>query len=477
MAIVMGWIGRKRGAAIVLAVVLAAAALAAVLGAVAVAAPLGFLHVRFDLSQTASLISAYPDLAVSANGNRVAAVWTEGYSANTFKGHVYLRTASETGGGWGSRIRVFTGTADMCAYRAAVAITETTAHVAYVVFNDTCNDPKWVYLRYGTCSLASGQCGNWQDVYTERSDQTGYLITHVDIALGEGGAPHVVWGQYKKDETVGNIMYSTRSGAGWSSGQYVNLAEGRISRKPAIAWADDYVHVAWEAEGGDGYAIMYRRREDESGKWDNNVVPVVPPRLGPPLGNPDVAAGAGHIFVVWDWCVEESNDRCLRYNVVYARSNLSGTWAFSDWREVGTGNSTGWEDYYSTDVVDALPDKAQYLLDLNPSVVLNRTGWPTVVWHADRSEGMYTDYAIYYSYAITGTATDAVWVTRTVLSEGQPTMLGRAVVGVGELRPGEQHLHVAYMGKLSTGAWDVYYDSNERDQYKYIYLPLVMRGR
>ena len=89
---------------IVLAAGLAAVVLVAALEAVVTAAPVSFLHIRSNLSQTATLVSAYPDLAVSPDRDWVVVVWTEGYDDRAgFQGHVYLRAASETGGGWGTR--------------------------------------------------------------------------------------------------------------------------------------------------------------------------------------------------------------------------------------------------------------------------------------------------------------------------------------------------------------------------------------
>ena len=120
-----------------------------------------------------------------------------------------------------------------------------------------------------------------------------------------------------------------------------------------------------------------------------------------------------------------------------------------------------------------------YLISLQPAIALNDDGWPVVVWHVDSSGGNGNEYTIYYTYAISGTGSAVDWAfTSTVLNEYHPSWLGSAAVGVagsGE----DQHLHVAYMqkpSKVSEDAWDVCYDSNERDRYKFAYLPLVFKG-
>ena len=248
-------------------------------------------------------------------------------------------------------------------------------------------------------------------------------------------------------------------------------AASLVDSAPAIAWEGGYAHVVWERSGG---YIRYRRRQD-TGTWDG-VISIVGPEPDYPPGNPDVVAGAGRVFVVWDWRIF-SYVAYSEYSLVYSRSEVTGSVSFSAPREVGTDKTGWWEYYYSTYNVDSLPDRDEYLLDLQPSIALNEAGWPAVVWHVDRSGGNHTDYAIYYSYALTGTGTGVNWITPTLLSRDQPTMRGSAVIGVGEPEAGgEQHLHVAYMQKLSATAWDVYYDSNEQDRYPHVYMPLVMRA-
>lgn len=463
----------KWGAAILLA-----AGLAAVAAIVVLARPLSFIHLRHNLSQTAYRVSARPDLTTSSNGDWVAAVWTEGYAEDKgFRGHVYLHVASETDSGWGNKYLIFEGSSSAYAYDAAMAITGTTAHVAYVVFQFDGITLDQVQVRYKTCSLTNGQCSGEETMYTETDK--AYLITQVDITLGDGGDPHVAWARYvRADESKGDIYHQVREGGGWSEKWWVDAVPNRRDSAPAIAWDSGYTHVVWEA---DGNSIRYRRRQD-TGTWDS-VDTMSPGSLFPP-GNPDVAAGSGRVFVVWDWCFYYINGKCEEYYLVYSHSDVTGTLNLDDYYEVGT-NKTGSDLemlYYSTPDVDSLPDKDEYLLDLQPAIALNDAGWPSVVWHADRSGGDLTDYAIYYSYALTGTVTvtdtSVNWViTPTVLSLGTGTMLGSATIDMGKSESdGEYHLHVAYMEKKSATAWDVYYNSNEWERYPHVFLPVLMKN-
>ena len=469
----------RRGAAIVLAAGLAAVALAAVLWAVATAAPLGFLHVRFNLSQTPAGASAQPDLATSADGNWVAAVWTEDYGSGSgqAKGHVYLRAASETGAGWGNRIQVFTGTSSACAVDAAVAITDTTAHVVYVVFNDTCANPSQMQVRHRTCSLVQGQCIA-KEYEVAAVGTASNRITWVDLALDVAGKPHVVWAQYDKDGKQGRIYYRGAFGDQWTNPETV--ASSGDNHAPAIAYADNFLHVVWKdqpVQGDETQRVIYYRRRPTSGPgaaWESSTT-ICPRQAGP--NNPDVAAGSGKVFVVWDWCsfYDPVTKSCARYKLVYRRSNDSGShWGIDsdEMREVGTNNRYYGDELTQYDSSDDLESRGEYLVDLQPSIALNRYGRLAVAWQADRSGGDGTDYTIYYSYALTGTD----WITSTVLYHDQPTMWSAPVIGVGEPAPDEPHLHFAYMQKPGNAAWEVYYDSNESGNYPHRYLPLVMRA-
>jgi len=472
-----------RGVAVVVVAGLAAAALAVVLVAIAAARPLGFLHVRHNLSLTATLASANPDLAVSGpDAGWVVTVWTEEYTVGVGdrQGYVYLRAASESGG-WGGKVVVFPGSGQACAESAAVAVSGTTAHVVYVVREDTCEAPSRTEVRYRTCSLTSGVCGGEELVASVDASQ--FRTSKADIALDAGGSPHVVWMRFEVQAGQArdaDILYRTRTADGW--GAQESVAQDRDNRNPAIAWADGYVHVVWEEI--EEHRIWYRRRDGVG--WEG-AIPFCSTQTVRPPGNPDVAAGAGRVFVVWDWCSDPVTEPpCWKYNLVYRRSNDRGSassWGSSSTREVGTDDVSFSLEY---DSVDDPYEQDEYLLYLQPSVALNSEGWPVVAWHARRSEGDGGEdggieyYGIHYTYATTGGDSTVDWITPTaVLSHGQSSSLGSAVVAVGA-SDGEQPLfHFVYMQRpeVGTEAWDVYYDSNEeKSAYEYAYLPVVMRA-
>ncbi len=451
---------RGRGAKVLLATALAAAALAASVAVVYAIPSAKFLHVHTNLSMTPDRMSAYPDLAVSPDGEWVAVAWVDGYDAAAgYRGHVYLRAASESGG-WGNRIAVYTGTSSACAYlRASVAITGTTAYVAYVTFENSCGNPNTTRLRYRTCSLTNGTCGN-AEVITSTTTP-GYQITWADLALDANGNPHVVWTLYYNTTEAGQIFYGNRVGGNWGTREAVDT-EGK-NNYPAIAWADGFAHVVWEKESA--YDIVYRRRT-AAGVWGDAFT-----IYNDTSGNyaphwPDVAAGAQGLFVVWDACYDMINQQCdntaAEHAVLYRRSNDNGAnWPPSPlYREVGT-------DAWANVTQSYAPTGMETLLHLRPSLTLNRDGWPAVAWHAGYGG---STYALYYSDAVSGTSDSVQWITPTRLVAGQ---LGAPAVGVINARgEGRQYLHFAYM-QGSGADWDVYYNSNET--YNTLYLPLVMR--
>jgi hypothetical protein len=451
---VLGQCERGRGVAIVLAAVAAAVAVAAMLGAVAMARPLGFVHVQSNLSQSSTLASGRPDLAVSPDGEHVAVVWTEEYlqGRGYHKGHVFLRAASETGG-WGDKVTVFSASDSACARHAAVAVTGTVAHVAYVVFDD-CDAPEYIRVRYRTCELPTGKCEPSQEVAFVKASQN--KITRVDIAVDNDKHPHVVWAQFDEGGYDGVIRYSTSDGHTWIGAEYVR--SNFDSKMPAVAWADGYVHVVWEEAQSTGHQIWYRRRD--SSDWEPFFEDLCTQQDTYLPSNPDVAAGNGRVFVVWDWCQALDDDSyCAQYDLVYRRSNASG--APDSWGS------------YANEIREVGTDYLYY--GVEPLTHNNSTGNPAAQ-DADRDGGSGTDYTIFVTYATTGTKDAVSWITPTVVGWGG-TAQSAATVGVGEPAvDGEQHLHVAYMKHPATSAWEVYYDSDEYDDYLRIYLPVVERG-
>ncbi len=429
------WRKRRREVAVILVITLAALALTAALVAAAD-------HTRYNLSNTDSLISAYPDLAMS--GERVSVVWTEDYIQGLGKGygHVYLRDSSNSGDNWGNKITVFSGGSASYAIDASVAVNGSTAQVVYVV-----RDSYYYHIYRKTCDLAQRTCGGADQV--ANTSVGANQITWVDVAVDSSGNPHVVWARYDSSGQNGEIWYRAYNGSNWGGVQEVHT--GGDDSAPAIAWANGYAHIVWNNRKL--YVIKYTRC-DASGCEDaitiyNGGAPKYAPY------KPDVAAQGERVLVVWDWCSEDINHPpyaapCDYFSLSYRRSDDNGagySWASS--RDVGTDKTSHHEEYIATDnkyLVD------EYLLDLQPSIALNDEGWPTVVWHVG-SDQEGEPYRVYYAYALGGTSSSVNWViSHTVLNQDTSSNAGAATVGMYG-----QHLHAAYMQETNDG-WDAYYE-------------------
>ena len=475
--------GRKRrpGRARVLGAVLVAGGLGAALVAVTLAAPhREFLHLHKNLSRTQTRISSFPDVTVSPDGDRIAVVWREEYRDNDgSKGHVFLRAASEAGGGWGNEAMVYEASSASLAIDARVAVTGTTAHVIYAL-----ETTSYFYVYHKTCDLTV-QDG---DPCITAAKQVAKLPTSsntlggIDVVLDGDGVPHVVWSQFDGLGDNGQIYYARYGGSSWGTVGEVSDATDDNYR-PAIAWSNGYVHVVWVEESSGQYHVRYKRRADDASSGDPwiNAAYLHTQLYAGRQGTPDVAARGERVFVVWDYCDEPiPSGYCELYSLVYLRSNTVGSSWLGNLRDVGT-DSTTYQAHASSD--NSNPEEAggrgPYRVRLQPAVALNDAGWPAVVWHEDRSSAKDgSDYAVYYTYAISGASQTVTWTVNPPqpLNRGQPSKLGAPAVGLagsGE----EQNLHVVYMQDTGEDReWDVYYDSNEWEDLEHLFLPITLRG-
>lgn len=435
---------------------------------VVLAAPWRFIpHVlATNLSNDPERWSAPAGIAVSPDRDRVAVVWME--EVDDLRGlygvcgSVWLRWSSEsTGDGWNPRVPIFAGTEQECAdWPVAVAVTGTTAHVAYVT-----RAPCWdvqetmvTVLSYTVCHLTTGGSCDAAQTITSTSTEPGRVppLYAVDIALDGEGDPHFVYAH----EVLGSdspVYYQEGAEAD------ERVPDSYHSSNPAIAWSDGYAHVVWEEVDGSGFEIMYNRRSI-TGTWYH-------PLSAPTYGwgdsnpwyphNPDIAAYGEHVVVTWDWQWSNEADQ---YVLAYTRY-LTGTnerWMYA--YEVGTQGtveSLMMEDwlrdppYYTyTSTIDIA--ESPYLHRLQPSVSLDRNGLPMVLWHANNGT-----YDIMYSRALSMTESGTrifSWSEPAVFHLGTAGHSGSPVVAQAPVV--SPTLHVAYSHKESDD-WETYYGGRE----------------
>ncbi|MCP4540996.1 MAG: hypothetical protein GY832_27995 [Chloroflexi bacterium] len=359
-----------------------------------------------NLSDDKTLDSYLADVAVSTDGDRVAVVWVEEISNGVpSHGSVWLRWASESGeNGWSPRVPVFTGTEQALAnWSASVALTGTTAHVAYVIFTGTTQTG----IFYSTCSLPEGRCAAQtitSALFTLNPSEQQYF-SGVDIALDNNGNPHFayrrIW-EGTEEEKASTVYYYDKEllleerVPGSEAGKFANWSS--TSGFPAIAWSDQFAHVVWEEQtvGGGNLEIRHNRKNIISGTWesDRNISTYGNLTFHP--HNPDIAAYKDHVIVTWDWKWRESDQYVLAYTRYLTDENSwmpvyeVGTQGAADYLiDDGTPREPPYHTYFSTDASNS--PFQQYL---QPSITLDKEGLPAIVWHANNGF-----YEIMYSRA------------------------------------------------------------------------------
>ena len=434
-------------------------------------------HGATNLSADPALDSSFADVAVSPDGDRVVVVWPEeieGLLLPRPRGSVWLRWASESAeGGWSAPLSVFAGAEQGCAVESAVAVTGTTAHVAYLIWIP-CQDTTQSVISYTTCDMGGGNCGAARTVTSAPFDASAPGLSGVDMALDNGGDPHFVYTLFEGEITA-TVYYSTGN---------LYLAErvseeGKYNHSPAIAWSGGYVHVVWEDETE--YEIVYRRRD--GGGWGEIIPESILTRFKGDdeyrPRNPDVAAYGGQVMVTWDWEWPEMG--ADQYVVAYRRYlGGTGSWLDSIY-EVGTQAELVGEGLNPEAPGHAYTSTKEFTFSeytpfLRPTVALDGEGMPTVVWHVDRGT-----YDIMYTQALSVTENDIfVWSEPAVFNQNTQGHSASPVVALAPVI--SPSLHVAYLQRRvieDEVDWETYYSSEEEggsSDYPYaVFLPMTLR--
>jgi hypothetical protein len=459
-----------------ISVALAAGVLSALGVVLALAAPRCFVPIGGpNLSGMGTLDTISADVTVSLDENQAAVVWIEEIEGIARpRGSVWLRRASAgAGDSWSGREVVFAGAEQACAAEAVVAVTGTTAHVAYITWSPCIVNTTETTLYHTTCDLAGGGCAAAQAITSATSaPKVPPRLSEVDIALDGAGSPHFVYVVYDTTGITGTVYYHEGT-----SQPDEAVPDSEQGRNPAIAWSEGDAHVVWEDEAE--IEIMYSRKGGGGG-WTHPSTPpsrwqgtsVKHPR------NPAVAAQGERVVVVWDWQWTVEADQ---YVLAYTRY-LTETDRWMPVYEVGTPGGMVVplvdEDlrdspYYTyTSMVD--PFYRVHLYYLQPDVALDKEGRPAVVWHADNGT-----YDIMVSQAQSMTESTA---GDTIFSWSEPAVFDRQTVGdsaspaVAQAGVVSPSLHVAYLHQVGAD-WETFYEGRlpRVDLEHAVYLPVVMR--
>jgi hypothetical protein len=429
---------------------------------------------RTNLSRSSSVISAFPDVAVTADGGYVAAVWANGLNSTSDYGKIRLkRSVVSDNALWVEHKAVFDPKASsgygQVPRLAFGSNSNTQAHVVWLW--GASNTP--TQIRYSKCnisfsSLASDCSPNGQVIESLSSNS----VVQPEIAVDDSGIPHVVW----VNKQLGAIRYAYRQGDGTWAIQ--TLASNGSA--PTIAYARDgsnkYLHVAWVDDSSD--QVKYRRGLISAGSttWTGQPSRTFGLSGLSDAGSPSIAAQGSKVILVWDSAIGGGN-----YVVAYNRSDDSGAnWISTpDWRLVPTGGS----DTSAVSVRRISSESGTYTKRLQPDVTLEITNTNTsvhLVWHERTTPGGEGSerYDVFYSSVAFD---DLATCSNCWLSPGNVTADTKPVEpaldsGSAAIAVGEGFRHVVYMEEIGL-AWDAIYNGDlDASAASEIFMPIILKS-
>jgi hypothetical protein len=433
-----------------------------------------------------SEFAAYPDMAVG-DGGLVVAVWTEGEAGSDQKhvGPLQLGWVSDSTDGWQTKT---VDPGDV--YDAAVAVSGSTVHVVWSLGK--------TLVLYTSCHPPDYDCDNPEMVATASKE-----ALQVDIALEGNGTPHVVW-----VEDDNRVYYTRKTGATWNSkGAVDNSTESDF---PAIAFANDFIHVVW-AEWQDGptarYTEVYYCKQPSTGGGWSCVTPLAQWEEHP-ARNLSVATDQNdNVYVVWDFLKDNPSENKLHYIIGYKHyDGESKSWQDTRTYPQGSAFGTNAQVFESGEG----QQRDEYIRFLRPHVSLAASGTltvpvPVLAWHARVSTGGEEPelaqpsadkaYKVLWTYATQpGSDEDGYmfwtsdYITLSTDLCGAVDMnvdsatAGLAVVGDlnnvkhGGNPDGSDHLHAVYHEETGASVWGVFYNSNVPVACFHVYLPLILKN-
>ncbi len=184
--------------------------------------------------------SDYPSIAVS--GSLISVVWEDTRNGND---EIYYKRSTDGGVTWGADTRLTSNSAD--SWYPSVAESGT---VVYVVWLDRRDGNNEIYYK---CSTDGGM--NWEpDTRLTNNTANSYLPS---IAVS-GSLVHVVWEDYRDDDSEIYYKCSTDGGLTWGADTRLTNYTG-LSKYSSIAVSGSLVHVVWEDTRDGNYEIYYKR--------------------------------------------------------------------------------------------------------------------------------------------------------------------------------------------------------------------------
>jgi hypothetical protein len=379
---------------------------------------------KFRLSTFRPNKAFNPDIA--AGGDYVAAVWSEGYNAESATkqyGRVYIKGADEATG-WKGRVEVFNATSSVWGRDPRLVFDPSVPGKAHIVWAQAsgCPNCNWSSIRHTTCVLDSIiVCDAPTTVVSGLTD-----ASTPDVAVDSSGGVHVVWRAQGPSFDVGPIRYCKKGNCGSPS----TIDNGQ---HPSLVYANGYLHLVWDTGSNTDSTIKYARENNlGNGSWDGGSGSKI--WWGDPAlvtyyepSYPAIGASDDAVYVVW--AVRNKSDTS-KYALAFDFSQDTGNTWLAGTSGFGHGipeNETAafTTTWRSTGV--AISD----LYSLQPEVVVTGSGSSAhahLVWHEkDMLSGF---YQVRYSY-LEGYSASEPWTPPAVAVAENTQSAGLPAIALG----------------------------------------------
>ncbi len=439
--------------------------------------------------------AAFPamDSVTVGSGTYEVIVWSEGQTANTYEGNIYLKWMQLNENIW--RTVTLAGGTDYYGSKPAVVLEATDPPVAHVVWVEAEKVGAQIApqrIEYCQVRLEASSTGCSAGTKTTVAYQNGDPLVDPDIALDSQGRAHVVW--VRVQEPGSDIYYtynSATSGAPeWPLPELVpapSPSPGNYTTNfhPAITASGDTIHIIWiwnENDPSTGkdvdHQVQYARREGSG--W-STYFPLYDAGQFYQVFTPDIVARGYVLFAAWARANIYSSGNynlLLKWTDIRDNNGIPGGNSSLDWSSL-QGITRTTSVYYSVGLSGEDPDYTNYL---RPSLRLSTTSTRTVVhivWHSQLAPGSWSPYKVFYSRGITTTGWNSGgamrWTDVEILAsdEGsamQPTfaLFGSGVTSSGagdRLSPKAftgTYLDLAYQYKASDeSSWTLGYETTQ----------------
>ena len=321
----------------------------------------------------------------------MAAVWIEDNGSGESKGKAMLQAARYDGQtySWATAPITIADINNTCVTHAAVAITDTIAHIVFD--RALCQGGGNSALYYRRYDLEE----------QELSDQTLIInvgnqsVVDIDLVLDDDGLAHVIYNPasgeilYKKQENGGT--WDTDTAATILSITSTEVITDYPAYHPRMAWGNNRLHVVWDAQIEPGNGIPIYRYCDADGPCGGPYHLEDDPykREGMNTDAKTVVAAQGdRVMAAWQYCSNRTSEGCERFQILYkysdsngdARSFITPTKAIRGIYPYHheSGPNSG---YPSSDAQEV----GNYASQLNPDLILDADQNPIFAWHQSNS--------------------------------------------------------------------------------------------